>query len=332
MGTALVQLLDRVSGRRRVAQVCHQNLRLLEGVASTYELAQAALASGATLGESIEQHWSKEERSYDQVVADGCLLPPVDHPDPSHLIVSGTGLTHLQSAATRDTMHQQSSAPAQAQTDSQALYQLGVEGGKPRDGSIGVQPEWFFKGTGHCLVAPGQPLPVPDFSLDAGEEPEVVGIYLVDPQGTPRRLGFALGNELSDHVMEGKNYLYLAHSKLRPCSIGPELRLGPLPEGVSGCARIVRQGRVHWSRIFDSGESHMSHRISGLEYHHFKYPVFRVPGSVHVHFFGASTLSFADGVQAQVGDVFEIECPTLGRPLINPLGRDTSIPPAVIPL
>jgi hypothetical protein len=31
----------------------------------------------------------------------------------------------------------------------------------------------------------------------------------------PRRVGFALGNEFSDHTLEKKNYLYLAHSKGR---------------------------------------------------------------------------------------------------------------------
>ena len=38
-----------------------------------------------------------------------------------------------------------------------------------------------------------------------------------------------LSNEFSDHVMERQNYLYLAHSKLRSCSFGPELLVGDLP-------------------------------------------------------------------------------------------------------
>ena len=33
----------------------------------------------------------------------------------------------------------------------------------------------------------------------------------------------AQGNEFSDHRFEKKNYLNLAGSKLRTCSIGPEL-------------------------------------------------------------------------------------------------------------
>jgi hypothetical protein len=65
----------------------------------------------------------------------------------------------------------------------------------------------------------------------------------------------------------------------------------------------------------------MSHAISNLEHHHFKYPLFRRPGDVHVHFFGTATLSFADGVKTQEGDVFEIEAPPFHLPLRNPLRR-----------
>jgi hypothetical protein len=42
---------------------------------------------------------------------------------------------------------------------------------------------------------------------------------------------------------------------------------------------------------------------------------------VHLHFFGTATLSFADGVQAEAGDVFEVDLPDLGAPLVNPLTR-----------
>jgi hypothetical protein len=46
-----------------------------------------------------------------------------------------------------------------------------------------------------------------------------------------------------------------------------------------------------------------------------------LPGDVHLHFFGTATLSFADGVQASPGDVFEVDLPDLGAPLANPLAR-----------
>src|SRR3546814_8566817 len=64
----------------------------------------------------------------------------------------------------------------------------------------------------------------------------------------------------------------------------------------------------------------MSHAIRNLEHHHFKYPGFRRPGDVHVHFFGTATLSFSEGVQTQSGDVFEIEAAPFTMPVRNPIG------------
>ena len=135
----------------------------------------------------------------------------------------------------------------------------------------------------------------------------------------PCRVGYALGNEFADHVLERQNYLYLAHSKLRECAFGPELLLGELPPDVRGRIRVVRGGERIWQAEFISGEANMSHTLANLEHHHFKYPLFRRPGDVHVHFIGAAVLSFTAGVKAEQGDVFEIEVPAFGAPLRNPL-------------
>ena len=241
---------------------------------------------------------------------------PLDHDDPAHLHLTGTGLTHLGSASTRDAMHQ---SAVETLTDSMKMFRMGLEGGKPDQGRIGAQPEWFYKGNGHAAVAPGAPLTSPGFALDAGEEPEIAGLYVIAPDGRPFRLGFALANEFSDHVTERGNYLWLAHSKLRVASFGPELRVGELPADVRGTSRLVRDGAVIWEKPFLSGEANMSHSLANLEHHHFKYDLFRRPGDVHVHFFGTATLSFADGITTRDGDSFQIECPDFGLPLVNPL-------------
>ncbi|MGR3586572.1 MAG: GguC protein, partial [Pseudooceanicola nanhaiensis] len=146
--------------------------------------------------------------------------------------------------------------------------------------------------------------------------------------GTPFRLGFALANEFSDHVMEKKNYLYLAHSKLRPASVGPEMLVGDLPQDIRGTSRVRRGNEVLFEKPFLSGEVNMSHSIANLEHHHFKYPLFRQPGDVHVHMFGTATLSFAEGLSCADGDIFEIEAPDFGLPLRNPLSR--AAPPAAL--
>ena len=169
----------------------------------------------------------------------------------------------------------------------------------------------------------GAPLERPGHALDGGEEAEIAGVYVIDREGRPRRLGFALANEFSDHVLERRNYLLLAHSKLRPCALGPELRLGPLPAAVSGAVRVLRGGEALWIGEFLSGEDNMSHSVANLEHHHFKYERFRRPGDAHIHFLGAGVLSHAAGIVAADGDVFEIDVPAFGRPLRNPLRART---------
>lgn len=306
-------------GVRRVAAVGDgDQLRVLDTVDGIYGLSRAAISARCGLEEMATRHLGRETESYDAAAREGRLLPPIDHPDPAHLFVTGTGLTHLGSADTRDRMHKETQA-AEELTDSMKMFRMGLEQGKPAEGETGVQPEWFYKGNGHSLVGPGDDLPLPAFASDGGEEPEIAGIYVIDDQGTPHRAGFALGNEYSDHVMERVNYLYLAPSKVRACSIGPELLIGELPADVQGMSRILRDGVVHWEKPFASGEANMSHTIANLEYHHFKYPIFRGPGSVHVHYFGTATLSFADGIRPRDGDVFEVECADFGRPLRNTL-------------
>ncbi|AYG68258.1 MULTISPECIES: AraD1 family protein [unclassified Rhizobium] len=287
---------------------------------SVYKLAMEAADSGKSLVSVIEAHGLGETIDLEKVYAEGRFLPPITHPDAAHLHLTGTGLTHLGSAATRDSMHKKTTEAAEETlTDSMKMFKMGIEGGKPKAGEKGVQPEWFYKGNGYGSAAPGAALVSPSFALDGGEEPEMAGIYVIAKDGTPFRIGFALSNEFSDHVTERINYLYLAHSKLRPASFGPEIRIGAAPEDIRGTSRIKRGDKVIFEKPFLSGEANMSHTFANLEYHHFKYGLFRVPGDVHVHMFGTATLSFAEGIKPEAGDVFEIEVAEFGLPLRNPL-------------
>ncbi len=317
-------------GMRAVAQIDNGRARVITNATSVYELAMTAISANRTLQAEIDAHGLGDDVDIDALVSEGRLLPPIDHPDPAHLYVTGTGLTHLGSAAARDSMHQQAGSSDDAHlTDSMKMFRMGIEGGKPEAGQKGVQPEWFYKGNGHAVAAPGKPIPSPSFAEDAGEEPEIAGIYVVGADGRPRRLGFAIANEFSDHVTERQNYLFLAHSKLRFCSYGPELRIGDLPAHVEGTSRILRDGKALWEKPFLSGEDNMSHTIANLEYHHFKYDLFRTPGDIHVHMFGTATLSFADDVRTQHGDIFEIAVPDFGLPLRNPIAVEEEKPVTV---
>jgi len=328
----LIQFLTE-TGTRAVGAIDGGKANLVTGATSVYALALEAADSGQTLRAAVAAKGLGAAIDPRAILESGRMLPPIDHPDPAHLYVTGTGLTHLGSASTRDAMHKSNQQAAEAPlTDSMKMFRMGLEGGKPAPGQVGVQPEWFYKGNGDIVAAPSAPIPSPAFAQDAGEEPEMAGIYVIGKDGTPFRVGFALGNEFSDHVTERVNYLYLAHSKLRWCSYGPEIRLGDLPRNVSGMSRIKRDGKVIWEKPFLSGEDNMSHTIANLEHHHFKYRLFRHPGDVHVHMFGTATLSFADGVRTQPGDVFEIEEAQFGLPLRNSVAWDASETVTVKPL
>lgn len=288
--------------------------RLLSGIATVYALAETAVAQEVPLAAVIPE--GGEVVDLAALAVQGKLDVPVRHPEPARMYLCGTGLTHLGSASTRNAMH---ASDAEDVSDSMKMFRMGLEGGKPAAGQIGAQPEWFYKGPGTEAIAPGAPLVSPGFALDGGEEPEIAGFYIIGPRGTPHRIGFALSNEFSDHVTEKINYLFLAHSKLRPASFGPELRVGDLPRHIEGRSRILRGDEVIFDAPFLSGEDNMSHTIANLEHHHFKYAPFRRPGDLHVHMFGTATLSVGAGVTTQDGDVFEISAPDFGQPLRNTL-------------
>lgn len=341
----LVQLRHPVEGRR-VAVVEEPDLRLLLHARTVYGLVQGALSAGRGLSEVVEAERAPQTIEYDAVYAGRSpwrLLAPLDHPEePGRCLVSGTGLTHKASAENRQAMHvpQPGSAPAPARaaapagadaplTDSMKMYRIGLEGGRPAPGQIGAAPEWFYKGCGTIVRAHGEPLETPNHADDGGEEAEIAGLYVIGPDGSPCRVGLVQGNEFSDHIMEARNYLYLAPSKLRMCALGPELVVGADFGSVPGTIRIERAGDVVWQAALASGETAMSHSLANLEHHHFKHEGHRRPGDVHVHFLGADHFSFRDRVRLEDGDVMAIAFENFGRPLRNPVRIDRSEPKAV---
>lgn len=334
--TAMTRLVQIRRGDTRAVAVCDEaHLLVIDGFQSVFDLAQAAIAAQATLVELVCKSAGGETLDYDAIYtgqSEWRLLTPIDHPrDPARCLVSGTGLTHLGSAANRQQMHEAAESDL---TDSMKMFRAGVTGGKPAAGDVGVAPEWFYKGNGTILRAHGEPLDVPAFAEDGGEEAEIAGVYMIGNDGVPLRLGMAIGNEFSDHVFERKNYLNLAGSKLRTCAIGPELVVDPSFNSVPGRVTIRRGGATLWSKDIVTGEQEMSHHLRNIEHHHFKFDAHRRPGDLHVHYFGACALSFGDGVRLADGDVMEVAFTGFGRPLRNAVRvtSDSRSPVVVIPM
>jgi hypothetical protein len=293
-------------------------LRILRETLSITALAWIAIVGKTSIANVIKS-LAKAERTmldYDAVYS-GTHEMKIGVPVKAAM-VSGTGLTHLGSAKDRQSMH---SSPAEQLTDSMKMFRWGVEGGKPDAGKIGMSPEWFYKGDGSILRAHNEPLDIPSHAEDGGEEAEIAGIYMIGPDGTPHRIGMAIGNEFSDHKFEERNYLNLAGSKLRTCSIGPEIVIDPEFKSVPGQVTIERNGKTLWTKSILTGEDEMCHSLANIEHHHFKFEAHRKPGDVHVHFYGACALSFGDGIELLDGDIMQIAFEGFGRPLRNPVRK-----------
>jgi hypothetical protein len=327
----MTRLIQITNGHiRRVAWVDEPHVRFLDDCSSIYELAQIAIDEGKSLSEVARSKAQRSFESYDAIYnrrSQWRLLAPLDHPhEPSRCLVSGTGLTHLGSARGRQSMHE---TPDADLTDSMKMFRLGVDGGRPEAGAIGNAPEWFYKGTGDALRAHGEPLDVPSYAEDGGEEAEIAGLYLIGRDGRPYRIGFAVGNEFSDHRFEKKNYLYLAGSKLRNCSLGPEVVVDSEFWSIPVTATALRDGSTLWTKSFRTGEAEMCHSLQNIEHHHFKFEGHRRPGDVHVHFFGTNCLSFSDQIRLQDGDIMRVEAEGFGRALENSVRVDNSSPALV---
>ena len=168
----LLQYLE-PNGARRVGvlDAATKIVRAIEGYATTYDMANAAIVSGRSLESLAADALGEAQIEYKVLAAEKRVLSPLDHPDPAHCYVTGTGLTHLGSADARDAMHKKIDAPVESLSDSMKMFRMGVEGGKPRQGETGVQPEWFYKGDGSIVCASEQALPMPEFAPSRQRSP-----------------------------------------------------------------------------------------------------------------------------------------------------------------
>ena len=314
----LIQYKDETGARAVGAREGNGKIARLDGVSTVYELAQRAMTSGASLAEEARGRMGAPSETIEALATSGRLLAPLDHANPRAHWLTGTGFTHMEkSAQAARRKDYPSKEEIAALPDAQRLIASALESGRPAPGEAGLQPEWFYKGDGGHLVGPGGALTSPAFAEDGSEEAEVVAHYLIDAQGAPRRIGFTLGNEFTDHAMDAENAYYLSHAKIRPCSVGPELLIGDLPAHIEGRTRILRGDEQIFDAPFWAGEDHMTHSLANLERHHFKYDLFRRPGDLHSHFLGTTTMSYPKGVRLRDGDLIELHSPTFGAPLRN---------------
>jgi hypothetical protein len=174
--------------------------------------------------------------------------------------------------------------------------------------------DWFFRGNGSTLVGAARPLVCPPSAHTPG--PQLCACFVIAEDGTPCRVGFALGHALTDLGLRAAG-----HAHLRPSAVGPELLLGALPETLEATARLLHGEAVRgsWPVALLPAD------LATLTEAHFRYDMHRRPGDVHVHFLGQS--AGADPVAAQPGDLCELSAPAFGHPLRSPLVAGAAVAP-----
>ena len=290
VNTRLVQIIHPEYGRR-TALVSGDELCLLATYRTVYAFAMAAIESGLELRDLLSTDLSGIVLDYPEVYALRSVwrfLPSFDHPqEPARCLVSGCANAHDIGDASRPSA-----------------------------------PPWFTKGNGMHLRAHGEPLTIPEFAQGGAEEAEIVGVYLIGPDGVERRVGLTPGNEFADPAMAAKDARLLSRAKLRSCAIGPELALDAEFLDVAGSVAVERGGSAIWSKEIRTGEKHTAFGLEQIEQHHFEFEAHGIPGDAHIHFLGGSVSSFGDGVVLEDGDEVVIQWEGFGRPLRNSIQRE----------
>ncbi|GIS58886.1 MAG: hypothetical protein CM1200mP2_11110 [Planctomycetaceae bacterium] len=202
------------------------------------------------------------------------LHPPLDHPDPHYLLVSGTGLTHTGGMESRDKMHSgDSGGPGRTDDRFRADVRDGVgrrktwTGGAWRHARVVLQREWI-----HVARAGRTPRPPRLwFGWWRGNPGKLVGCYIVDSAGVPRRLGFRWGLNGLITRQRRSTTCPLAPSKLRTCpgGTGKLVTDWEFPDIDLQCT-VRREGEmIYESGPLKSGEKFMCHSLANCEDHHF---------------------------------------------------------------
>ena len=76
-----------------------------------------------------------------------------------------------------------------------------------------------------------------------------------------------------------------------------------------------------WSQPFNTGEKNMSHTVTNLEHHHFKYPAPTGARATRTDLYSLARMPSvsATGMELKDGDVMEIEIEWFWRALRNPI-------------
>jgi hypothetical protein len=100
----IIQFIS-LQGQKKTGIVEEAKIRLLHTIKTTYELVFYAEENNLEIQQAASRLASDTFEDYQKILDEKRILLPLQHPDPYHTWITGTGLTHLGSAASRDSMH-----------------------------------------------------------------------------------------------------------------------------------------------------------------------------------------------------------------------------------
>ena len=106
----LTQFLDD-HGKRALAVTARGESRLVKGARTTLDLALQAIEAKVPLRRLVADRGLGRPVDLPRALKERRILGPIDHKDLAHVLVTGTGLTHLGSAEGRDAMHRDLADP-----------------------------------------------------------------------------------------------------------------------------------------------------------------------------------------------------------------------------
>jgi hypothetical protein len=171
--------------------------------------------------------------------------------------------------------------------------------------------EWTYLGLGTSLRGHGDPVPIPEEQAVAQPIGDIAGLYIISPDGAPRRVGVATGT-----AFRGPGF------PVRSNVLGPELILDPAIASVEGSAALYRDDSRVWSQTLSSQGAPLLYALAAAEPDHFRYSDHHRPGDAHVHFIGARLFSARENAPLQDGDRCEVTWEGLGKPLIHSVKMD----------
>lgn len=171
--------------------------------------------------------------------------------------------------------------------------------------------EWSYLGLGTSLRGHGDPVAIPDGQPMRHPIGDLAALYVIAPDGTPRRVGVTAGNPFRR-----------AGFPIRSNVLGPELILDATPANVEGSAAVYRGGARIWTQEYSSDGVPLLYALAALEPDHFRYSDHHRPGDAHIHFVGSRLFGDLADAPLEHGDTCEVAWSGLGKPLFYTIEKD----------